>query len=96
MTSHAVCAKGLALSFRESGWKRVGDPAQSGTAVANCPRGSKSFGVGVRLSATSAVLNRLVPVELRPTATGSRVTVSELAPGTPGTWYFKAQVLCAR
>jgi len=96
VTSHAVCARALDLSFRESGWKRVGGPAQSGTAVANCPRGSKSFGVGVRLSATNAILNRLVPVGLRPTATGSQVTVSEPAPGTPGTWYLKAQVLCAR
>ncbi|WP_405521388.1 hypothetical protein [Streptomyces canus] len=96
---HLACAGPLAgQTFHESGWKAAVGPAQSRTAVVNCPRGTKAFGAGMRLAGASATLNRLVPVELRPTRSpaGARVTVSELAPGQAATWYVKAQVICAR
>ncbi|MFF4258018.1 hypothetical protein ACFY1L_43225 [Streptomyces sp. NPDC001663] len=101
LAAHAVCAKPLEQSFHESERKFVAGAAQSQTAAAKCPLGSRAYGTGLRLFGGSATLNRLVPVELRPTRippvpAEGRVTVSELAPGTPATWAFKAQVICVR
>ncbi|MDT0480587.1 hypothetical protein [Streptomyces doebereineriae] len=96
---HLACAGPLAgQTFRESGWKAAVGRAQSRTVVVDCPRGTRAFGAGMRLAGASTTLNRLVPVELRPTQSpaGARVTVSELAPGRAATWYVKAQVICAR
>ncbi|MFI9174819.1 hypothetical protein [Streptomyces lincolnensis] len=99
--SYSVCAKPLQQVLRESAWKSVTGAAQSQTAFARCPLGSRAYGTGVQISGTVSTLNRLVPVALHPTRippvpAGGRATVSELAPGTPSTWHLKAQIICIR
>ncbi|MCD7437819.1 hypothetical protein K4B79_06220 [Streptomyces lincolnensis] len=95
--THIVCAE-LGQTYQETDWKTVPSPAQAGTALAVCPRGTKAFGAGVRVSAIEAAFNRLVPVEVRPTLapSGARTTVSELASGMLSHWHLKAQVICVR
>lgn len=102
VVSHAVCARPLGQVFRETGhWVNTGSTPPP-TATANCPQGSLAFGAGLRFRANLAGLNRLVPLEVRPTQPLSpaparaRATVSELAQGIPGTLQFRAQVICAR
>ncbi|MFC8429972.1 hypothetical protein [Streptomyces sp. NPDC057253] len=97
VTAYGVCTGPLGQTLRESVWQAVSGAAQSGTAFAACPRGTRAFGAGVRLSGNAGVLNRLVPVELRSTVRppGARTTVSELGSGLAATWHLKAQVICA-
>jgi len=98
VTAYAVCTGPIGQTLAASFWKPVIGTARSGTAFAPCPRGTRAFGAGVRLSGNAGVLNRLVPVDLRPTVRppGARATVSELGSGLGATWYLKAQAVCAR
>lgn len=98
VVSFGVCTRPLGQTLREGPWTYVPGPALSKTVAVSCPRGTRSFGAGVRLHGTDATLDRLVPTKLRPTpdSVGAEATVSELVPGTPAAWYLKAQVICAR
>ncbi|MEU6142141.1 hypothetical protein ABZ848_17455 [Streptomyces sp. NPDC047081] len=101
LTTYAVCAKPLEQTFHESAWKSAAPAASSNTAVARCWPGSRAYATGLVFSGSSATLDRLAPVELRPTSippapAEGRVGLTELAPGTPATWSLKAQVICVR
>lgn len=104
VTAHATCAKSLQQSFRESSVRSVVGPARSGTAFASCPFGSRAYGVGFQTAGSLTTLNRLAPMELRPTQipllpalpVGGWATVSELTPWTLNQWSLKAQVICIR
>ncbi|MGI5453841.1 hypothetical protein ACQEWB_11845 [Streptomyces sp. CA-249302] len=101
LTAYAVCAKPLQQTFHESAWKPAAGAASSKTAVARCWPGSRAYATGLVFSGNSATLDRLAPVELRPTPipptpAQGRAGLTELAPGTPATWSLKAQVICVR